>query len=102
MCAQVCFLDFLVRSIGFNALTNILKQVSEGKVISDHDILLNLQKAIEETQIEQKLTNHEIQTQLARIFRKFDVLKNSLNSNDVTILKRLAEQSYSYETFQNE
>jgi len=91
-------LAIVAGGVGVNALSSILERVARGEQVPDSQIRAQVQAAIEESCIAEKLGTRETQALIAKLFRQCDVIKFTIQSSEHEILQRLTRQASQYET----
>jgi nucleoside phosphorylase/tetratricopeptide (TPR) repeat protein len=91
-------LAILASSVGVNALSSILERVAKGE-LSGEEIRQQVQAAIDGSGIANELTVRDTQVMVARLFRRHDILRSTIQSNEYVILQRLTEQAKQYKAF---
>ncbi len=92
----------LASGVGMNALASILERVARGEQVQDDEIRASLERPLEETQIAQRLANHEFQRALAHLFRQFDLVKYAVQKGQVETARLLTEQFSQYQGWMDE
>lgn len=91
-------LAVVASGVGVNVLSSILERVARGEQVTDSQIRTEVQTAIEESCIAEKLETRETQAMIAKLFRQCDVIKFTIQSSEYEIIQRLAQQASQYET----
>jgi tetratricopeptide (TPR) repeat protein len=92
-------LAVIAGGVGVNALSSILERIAGGESLSDNQIRTQVQAAIEESCIAEKLNTRDTQAMIARLFRQCDVIKFAIHNSEHEILHRLTRQAAQYESF---
>ena len=91
-------LAVVASGVGVNVLSSILERVARGEQVTDSQIRIQVQTAIEESCIAEKLGTRETQAMIAKLFRQCDVIKFTIQSSEYEIIQRLTQQASQYET----
>jgi hypothetical protein len=89
----------IAAGVGVNALTSILERVARGEQVSDDEIRQQVKAAIDESRIAEELATRDTQVMIARLFRRHDVLRFTIQNNEYVILQRLTEQAEQRKAF---
>jgi tetratricopeptide (TPR) repeat protein len=95
-------LSLIASGVGANALSNILERIARGESVSNDEIVGQVQAAIEESSVANKLQANETQVMIAKLFRQCDVLKFAVESNEFNILQRIEQQAKQFDTLNSE
>ena len=88
--------------IGVNALSSILERIARGENVSEHEIRNQVETAINESRIAQRIADRETQIMIARLFRRCDIIASAIKSSEHEILERLTQQTTRYEALVSE
>lgn len=84
-------LEMLATTVGVNVLSNMLERIAKGENVPDDTIREILEDAIRNSGIENQSINHDLQRQIAHLFRKFDLLNYAIQNGESSILNLLNE-----------
>ncbi|MBK8783031.1 MAG: hypothetical protein IPO22_14775 [Anaerolineales bacterium] len=82
----------IATTVGVNTLSSILERVAREDEVPEDEILLAVEKAIQDSGIEKLATSDEFQRAIAHVFQEFNLLKYAVQKGEFTIVSMLTDQ----------